>query len=161
MELNELQKKHEVLYKGLCDLHNKHNDFTFWIRQWRGKEEGKPPYRFNRGDDSSGNNAYTNVGIVKFGSNCNHQWIGFAFNSDFTTCKLHFAPRNSDDDVKKFLEEYTKKSNKTVGIELVKSFFTILRGKINKLEPYTIYSLDDSGLINWIYQQYTFFTSVS
>ena len=156
MTLNAVQQKHEELYKMLLELHNKDDNFTFWLIQWKGKEKGEPPYRFNQGKSG-----YTNVGIVSFGSQSMHQLVGFIFNKDYTECKLYIPERKDNADIKNFIAKYKQKTNKDVNIDIVTTFFNYLKDCINKMESFSKQPLLGSDLGNWINKKYNeFFSSV-
>lgn len=147
---NPVQQRQEELYKMLIDLHNHDQNFTVWLTQG--------DYRVNRGDDDKGqdvNKGYTDVGVVKIGSNSNLQWAGFHFTKDFSVC--HFRISKREDDLPRIIEAANKNgANLTLADakKFMESIGTEMQGC--NLENYTIFG---SELSKWMKQTYDSFFS--
>ena len=149
--MNIVQQKQEELYKLLLDLNNQDPNFTFWLTQSN--------YRFNRGNDNKGTNAkrgYTNVGIVKIGSQSQLQLVGFHFTDDFKKCQLFIVKRSDDKDIKTIIS----KSNNTLSESDVKSFINYITNPSRQFTK-SNYTPFDSTLSDWLKDTYdSFFSSV-
>lgn len=109
--MNAVQERQKELYQKLIEIHEKDNNFTFWISRRDG-------YLFNRGGNDP-QKGYTDVGVVKLRSNSRLRYVGFYFENDFKNCKFRISSR--PDDYAIIINE-AKKSNINISPDDVHAF---------------------------------------
>jgi len=152
--MNAVQQMQEVLYNELLKLNKKGNSepFNFWVVQ--GGRNGLY-FRFNRGGNPDNiNQGYTDVGIVKVGSNSRLQFAGFFFSKSFNKCVFRISNRPQSD-ISFFKYVANKAGLPIPSLNELTAFVNAIMPLANQLAP--SYMPFDANLMNWMEHVYNVF----